>query len=80
MIWRKENSFHPLTIGHSTFVTDPRLSVEHDPSANEWRLVIQDIQWQDGGLYYCQGITKEMPEINSVRIFLTVQGQLLYAS
>ena len=57
--WRKVGDLYPMTIGLSTFVSDSRITVSYDERLCEWRLLINDVQRTDDGVYKCQVNTKD---------------------
>ena len=48
-----------MTIGLFTFVSDTRVSAEHDRLTEDWNLIIDDVKPSDDGTYQCQINSKE---------------------
>lgn len=72
-MWRKLPSPNPLTIGLDTWVEDERIHVEYVHKAEQWNLIIDQVNAADQGDYECQvSITQRKLRQN---IRLEVMGQ-----
>ena len=56
--WRRAASLNPLTIGKMTFTEDKDYEVLHT-GANNWNLLIKNVQPKHAGTYECQISTKD---------------------
>ncbi|PVD19386.1 hypothetical protein C0Q70_19874 [Pomacea canaliculata] len=73
VVWRKLPSPNPLTIGLDTWVEDERIHVEYVHKAEQWNLIIDQVNAADQGDYECQvSITQRKLRQN---IRLEVMGQ-----
>ncbi|XP_025078110.1 basement membrane-specific heparan sulfate proteoglycan core protein-like isoform X2 [Pomacea canaliculata] len=54
VVWRKLPSPNPLTIGLDTWVEDERIHVEYVHKAEQWNLIIDQVNAADQGDYECQ--------------------------
>ncbi|GAB1606030.1 zwei Ig domain protein zig-8, partial [Argonauta hians] len=59
VMWRKASDPHPWTIGTYTYVKDSSVTVTHNEEANEWNLLIKNLEKRHGGVYVCQVSTKD---------------------
>src|SRR6218665_988306 len=69
-----------MTIGRIIFVSDPRLSVEHEQTqeSSDWRLVIDSVRASDEGTYQSQVNTKE-DQLNHHNIHLHVKSKYTFS-
>eukprot|EP00106_Octopus_bimaculoides_P017621 XP_014785063.1 PREDICTED: Down syndrome cell adhesion molecule-like protein Dscam2 isoform X2 [Octopus bimaculoides] len=59
VMWRKASDPHPWTIGTYTYVKDSSVTVTHNEEANEWNLLIKNLEKRHGGVYVCQVSTRD---------------------
>ncbi|KAL3866484.1 hypothetical protein ACJMK2_043778 [Sinanodonta woodiana] len=73
VIWRREPSDHPLTIGKLTYIDDDRYQVNHVTDKPEWNLLIKNVSPEDSGKYECQVAAKD--RTLRKQIYLHVRGE-----
>ena len=70
--WIRHRDVHILTVGQYTYTTDQRFLARHNPTTDEWTLVIKYVQERDAGIYECQ-IPSRIPR--SYPINLNIVGK-----
>ncbi|XP_046581568.1 hemicentin-2-like isoform X2 [Haliotis rubra] len=71
VVWRRDSSPNPLTIGSLTFTSDSRISVHHRPQSSGWNLHIKQVSPEDADVYMCTLPGRE--RVLSRAVSLTVQ-------
>ncbi|KAK3758476.1 hypothetical protein RRG08_058746 [Elysia crispata] len=58
VIWKKANSFEPLTVDLESFYNTDRIRVKQ-PNRHQWNLIIDNTSREDAGMYECQISSKQ---------------------
>ncbi len=69
----RHNDVGLISVGKYQYIQDPRFRVIHEPSSQEWILVIRDVRFGDEGAYECQVNTSP---VRRKTVFLTVVGKV----
>lgn len=69
--WIRHRDVHILTVGQYTYTTDQRFLARHNPTTDEWTLVIKYVQERDAGIYECQ-IPSRIPRSYPINLNIVV--------
>ncbi|ESO08885.1 hypothetical protein HELRODRAFT_123829, partial [Helobdella robusta] len=72
--WKRKDDGHPLTIGSHVFTSDVRVKVQSVGRLDEWRLIINDVQVADSGVYQCQ--VSSQRHLGTYQVLLYVKSSL----